>query len=55
MLPGSALGAFGQVTSITMTTNISRINVLVTGWSLVGKVYITTAVKIGDGKSDAVG
>ena len=55
MLPGSALDAFGQVISITMTKNISHINVVVTGWSLVGKVYIPTAVKIGDGKSDAVG
>ena len=56
MPPGLAqVGAFGQVISMTTTKNISRINVLTVGWSLVGTVYIPTSVKIGDGKSDAVG
>ena len=55
ILPGSALVVFGQIISMTMTKNISSMNVVLTRWSLAGTVYIPTTVKIGDGKSDAVG
>ena len=54
-LPGWALLVFGQIISIIMTKKMSGMNVVETKWWMVFRVNIPTVVKIGDGKSDAVG